>query len=289
MIPKIIHQIAPRDKTKWHPLWFPCRESWLNCFNGFEFKLWNDENDIDNLIKTNFSSIYGLFKTLTHIDKINVAKFCILDTYGGIYADMDVFCYKNFYNEIMNEEICFNESKFLEYGNTSFLIDHSLIVSKKKSLFWRSVLDMFYEDNIFLKNNTEQCSGSFLLQKAAIKSNQNIFLFDPFLYNNITGSYDKSFVTKHVRTYRYNSEPKTNIIIAKGLIINETASKNLLTFFKSNNIEYDILTFNNFNFFFDYSKNNFFTKENYLQLNYDIAYFKHCLATELNKVDFNYS
>lgn len=289
MIPKIIHQIAPKDKSKWHPLWFPCRESWLKSFQGFDFKLWNDREDIDNLVKSKYSSIYDLFKTLSHIDKINVAKFCILDSYGGILSDIDIFCYKNFYNEIAKNEMCFNESKFLEYGDTSYIIDHSLIASKKNSKFWHTVLKTLYQDNIFIKNNVERCSGSFLLQKASIKSKQDIFFFDPFLYNNITGSYNKNFVTKHVRTSRYSKEPTSKILIASGLIINEIISEKIITFLDSKNIPYNILNCNNFNFYVDYSKNNFFTKENYLRLNYEIALFKYSLFNELNNANLKYT
>lgn len=32
VIPKIIHQLAPTDITKWHPLWSHCQNSWKNIF-----------------------------------------------------------------------------------------------------------------------------------------------------------------------------------------------------------------------------------------------------------------
>jgi hypothetical protein len=28
-IPKIIHHIAPKDKSRWHDTWEPCLQSWL--------------------------------------------------------------------------------------------------------------------------------------------------------------------------------------------------------------------------------------------------------------------
>jgi len=102
-IPKIIHQIAPSDKTQWHPVWEECHNSWLLQFPEpeYEHKLWNDEDDLENLIKNEFPFFLSIFQKYPYkIQKIDMARYCILFKYGGIYADMDYFCYKNFYNTL---------------------------------------------------------------------------------------------------------------------------------------------------------------------------------------------
>jgi len=99
-IPKIIHQIAPSDKSKWHPLWFECQKTWLINYpdSEYEYKLWNDEDDLENLIKNNFPFFFKDFKSYPFkIQRIDIARYFILLKYGGIYADMDFYCYNNFY------------------------------------------------------------------------------------------------------------------------------------------------------------------------------------------------
>jgi mannosyltransferase OCH1-like enzyme len=53
-IPKIIHQTAPADRSKWHAIWTPCQKSWRTQFPDWEYKMWTDE-DLEDLIKTKYS------------------------------------------------------------------------------------------------------------------------------------------------------------------------------------------------------------------------------------------
>ena len=38
-VPKIIHQTAPRDKTKWNPIWEPCQKTWRLHFPDYEYRI----------------------------------------------------------------------------------------------------------------------------------------------------------------------------------------------------------------------------------------------------------
>ena len=50
-IPKIIHQLAPADKSKWHPVWTICSESWKNVYpSNFQHIIWSDENANDIVV-----------------------------------------------------------------------------------------------------------------------------------------------------------------------------------------------------------------------------------------------
>jgi hypothetical protein len=143
MIPKIIHQIAPKNLKKWHPIWKECQDSWIKQFPKSEFKyiLWNDTNDIDNLIKNKFPNYLTLYKSLPfHITKIDFARFCILYEYGGIYADMDMYCYKNFYS-YLSEDLYIVES-WEEWGEKA---QNSLMCSSKNNPFWNKCLEKINE------------------------------------------------------------------------------------------------------------------------------------------------
>jgi len=101
LIPKIIHQTAPENISKWHPIWKFCQDSWKSNFASeeYEYKFWNDD-DNDRFIKKDFPEYYKLFCDFDKdiILKVDFVRYAILYKYGGIYADMDFYCSKNFYN-----------------------------------------------------------------------------------------------------------------------------------------------------------------------------------------------
>lgn len=102
-IPLILHQMAPRDESQWHPIWRPCQQSWLEHFSGFEYQMWDAERT-ELFVKEKFPERYAYFSSCPlHIIKIDLARFMILSFYGGVYADMDMYCYRNFYAELDKE------------------------------------------------------------------------------------------------------------------------------------------------------------------------------------------
>jgi len=114
IIPKIIHHIAPLNQLQWNPIWHKCRNSWIENFPEYQIKLWNDNTDLNDLIETyypQFAKNYHEFPF--KIMKINFARFALLHHYGGIYADMDIFCYKNFHEILSKHDLFFIENFFI--------------------------------------------------------------------------------------------------------------------------------------------------------------------------------
>lgn len=162
MIPKIIHHTAPEDRCKWHNIWYECRQSWEDNFPEFEFKFWNDE-DNRNLVKNDYPEFLEMYDNLPHkIMRVDFVRFCILHKYGGIYSDMDIFCYKNFYNNLV-EDIYIIES-WQEWGE---VVQNSLMVSTVNENFWIECMKKskeFYEENIEIFNLYEKLSYNSLVQ-----------------------------------------------------------------------------------------------------------------------------
>jgi mannosyltransferase OCH1-like enzyme len=117
-IPKIVHQIAPIDKSKWHPIWEECQTTWLQNFPSgeYEYRLWNDEDDLEKLIQEEFPFFIETFKSYPFkIQRIDMARYFILLKYGGMYADMDFYCYKNFYETLDQSKPSIAESPWIEH------------------------------------------------------------------------------------------------------------------------------------------------------------------------------
>jgi mannosyltransferase OCH1-like enzyme len=135
-IPKIIHQTAPADKTKWNDIWFKCQESWKKHFPDFEYKMWTDE-DLDQLIKNDFLWFYEIYEKYDkNIKRIDIARYFILHKYGGIYADMDYICFKNFYDLLPKDKVSIAISRFPE----NEYMQNALMISPKEHPFWMNVI-----------------------------------------------------------------------------------------------------------------------------------------------------
>ena len=65
--------------------------------------MWDAER-IDAFVQQSFPEHYAAYASAPlHIIKIDLARYLILYVHGGIYADMDVYCYSNFYSELEKE------------------------------------------------------------------------------------------------------------------------------------------------------------------------------------------
>lgn len=281
-IPRIVHQIAPRDKDLWHPFWFKCQQSWLDHFNDCEYILWNDREEIDNFVHKNypeFSNLYNLFPV--HIMKIDFVRLCFLHKFGGIYADMDYFVYKNFYDKLeknvgfienltneyttaqFENSLMYSEPEnpflyeLMKYTKTCFIHHRSLF--KKNSENWRSV------ENDKLVNNT---TGSGMISTAVehFKKYFNIGFLKCRLFNNRPGAYDKEFFGKHVHSSIWGNEYSVNkpdhLLIKNGLMYNMFG--NAVDNLPNLTMPYEIIHMENFDFYKDYT-NGVYLKENNLE------------------------
>lgn len=277
MIQKIIHQIAPSDQDLWHPLWKKCHKSWLNNFPDFEYKLWNDQEDIDNFVKEYYPKYYSLYKAFPyHVMRIDFARLCIIHHFGGIYADMDVFCYQNFYNDL-TEDFYLAENLTNEF--TTALYENSLMIAKKNLPFfefcmmyskiwfieWRTRFEKNSDnwrtsENCFLVNNI---TGSGMICGALANTKQKVSPLNCREFNNRPGSYHPSFKTKHTHTAIWGNEyldiENKKLLIYKGIVYNKSHINDSTLALKPL-----ILEFEEFDFYYDYT-DNIFLRDNNLE------------------------
>lgn len=146
-IPKIIHSIAPLDKSKWHVDWQQCYQTWPQHFKeGFEFKLWNDEEDLENFVIEHYPEFLSFYQELPiKIMKIDIARLLILHKFGGIFHDMDYICYANFFDEVNENANQYNIQTFFvqhTFGIIGGYFQNSLVVSKPKNNFLLDVIKL---------------------------------------------------------------------------------------------------------------------------------------------------
>lgn len=219
-ISKIIHHIAPTNRSRWHPMWERCYPSWQEQFVDFEHKLWNDEEDIDNIVRDYYPEYYDTYLEFPlHIMRIDFARFCILHRHGGIYADMDVYCYKNFYDGLAN-------SVYIQqapYGDVP--IENALMASEPNNEFWLKCMNKsveIYNDKVKRRENTlhikdrldqlivTSATGPHLVFEVLKENQLGIDILPGILYNNHGLSYHPEYRTKHMLTGMWGKEATDN-------------------------------------------------------------------------------
>ena len=237
-IPKIIHLIAPSDRKKWHPIWKQCYKSWKKNFSNFQFMEW-DEHELEDFVFNFYPEFIDTYMEFpVKIMRLDFARFCLLHYYGGIYTDMDFYCYKNFYNEIKEHDNSIVELLYKDDHNSSHLgrfvgsfdphenhiLENALMCSKGKTDFFYECMKesanrfvKFKENNPSLKPHEPiqvskeinlifptyivlHITGNSVISDLYIKQCSKVNILKGVLYNNHSMSYDTLYRTKHMHT-----------------------------------------------------------------------------------------
>jgi mannosyltransferase OCH1-like enzyme len=168
-LPKIIHQMWPKDKPM--PVhvdtWF---RKWDTIFPGIEHRLWSDE-DIQKLIETDFPWFMPTFKAYPYnIMKVDAARPFVLYKYGGLYADMDYEPLQNFWNRLPDDIPSFVESFWAHEP-----IQNSLITSPPGHPFWNYTFSLMMQRASDIRvggpMDTLQLTGPLMVEEALKRYN----------------------------------------------------------------------------------------------------------------------
>jgi mannosyltransferase OCH1-like enzyme len=217
MIPKIIHQIAPKNRGKWHPVWNTCHSSWKG---DYTFILWNDSDEIDNFIKETFPERFDFYQSLPlHIMKLDYVRYALLYEYGGIYADMDVYFYEDFYENLKSSICLLEPMTFLP--DTNQVIMQCLMASSAKNSFWLSCMNecekkTFVPENVVYSEQVMKNTGPGFLYEMYLKYHQlhEIQLLPSKYYHPSPVDYYEGMKTKHMKTQIWGSEAMDQLKIA---------------------------------------------------------------------------
>ena len=127
----IIHLLAPKDKSKWDPIWHKCYNIWES--SPYEIKMWYDE-DIDNLLREDDKEFYTTYlNKLDPIYKYDYVRYIILEKFGGAYFDIDVEILFDFISLLNPNKIYISE------GENNCLVSNHIMVSPPDHEFWYNI------------------------------------------------------------------------------------------------------------------------------------------------------
>lgn len=201
MIPLLIHQTAPSDRSRWLPIWETCQDTVKEHFDGFVYKLWDDE-DLEEFIRLKYPWFLQQYLDYpSHIMRVDAARYFILDTYGGIYIDMDFEVCKPFYHQLHQDKVSLVESSYRETET----YQNSLMASPPKHPFWnevfRELLSPTYE---YYKESVLDATGPRMLDRVLERTGMSVHTLPAFQFNprpaSTTYQNTDSLFTRHYYT-----------------------------------------------------------------------------------------
>lgn len=179
MIPHIIHQTAPADKSKWSPIWEKCQNSVMEHFTGFIYKMWDDD-ELEQLISTKYPWFLQQYLSYpSTIMRVDAARYFILDTYGGIYIDMDMEIYKNFYAQLSQDKVSVVESSYRETEKHQ----NSLMASPPRHPFWNEVFRELMSTFDYYKKSVLDATGPRMLDRVIERTGIPVYVLPALHYN----------------------------------------------------------------------------------------------------------
>lgn len=169
--------------------------------------MWNDD-DIDNLIKDSFKEYWKVYQLFPyHILKLDFSRYAMLYMYGGIYVDMDMFCYKNFYDELDHDTILL-QSPFKDE-----IVQDSMIISSKHNEFMlycmnESQINYYTYHNVSERiNYIKNVCGPYQISKCYESWKDKIKILEHKRYNPVLDAgHDENIVTRHMLTGMWGKE-----------------------------------------------------------------------------------
>jgi hypothetical protein len=174
MIEKIVHFIWIQGYENIPPDYIKNIEHNKTILNDYIFNCWDDDKIIDLLINQlqEYPNIYNAYKeSKIYAQKADIARYCIIYLYGGIYLDTDCICYKKL-------DIFLKYNFFCAYDGSVFVkpkIINGVFGSIKKGNIMLSLMNNLQKINIKLLN-----SNFYLLDTAGMT----------FFYNTILKNSD---------------------------------------------------------------------------------------------------
>jgi hypothetical protein len=129
--------MAPTDDaSKWPLIWIHCQQSWKSHHPDFEYVLWTDET-LEELVRTIYPNHYDVWKDYpAQIHRADFARALILYNFGGIYADMDYYCNKRFFESLPIGVVAVAESPWVPRE----MMQNALMISPSRHPYWHYVI-----------------------------------------------------------------------------------------------------------------------------------------------------
>jgi Glycosyltransferase sugar-binding region containing DXD motif len=137
MIPKIIHQIWMQGADTVPSKYSFARATWREKNPLWEIKTW-DEVELRKLIQgTRWENVLQYTRRL--IQRADILRCAVLEKYGGVYVDMDMYCLKPLDDLLVSSKIQVGETSFkgVPLIKNAMRLNNGIIFAPALHSFWQ--------------------------------------------------------------------------------------------------------------------------------------------------------
>jgi hypothetical protein len=176
-----IHQILINDTNKL-PDEFPeyhsiCYEQIKKLYPNKEYHLYSGK-ELEEIIRDNFhSDVFTAYKKLKPYSyKADLARYCILYLYGGLYIDLNLYFINTIPDLYKLEFFAFRD--IIKTSKRSWSVATSIIFARKESKIMKKCIDIVVDNckKEYYGISTLDVSACIVLGKAIMSSNETIDL-----------------------------------------------------------------------------------------------------------------
>ena len=130
---KIIHQTAA-DINKISPPFDSFVASVKRTHPTWKYMFWSDQDNF-KIVHDHYSDMLEVYNKVSPVQKSDIARYCILHKYGGLYIDIDIYCNKSLEPLIKPDKVMLAPSSPLFiFGKKSYT--NYIMYSSKNHPFW---------------------------------------------------------------------------------------------------------------------------------------------------------
>ncbi|CAF1132610.1 unnamed protein product [Adineta steineri] len=144
-IPEIIHQMWKTTDLSTYPI-NNSHNKWKLFYPNYKFILWTDKQIEELILKNDYKYLYSIYKSYFYsIQRADLARLIILHSYGGIYADLDVYPQ----DTNLDKLILKNASFIIGRSSTDICLVNHFLISEKHSNILNSILRKIFQKSFF--------------------------------------------------------------------------------------------------------------------------------------------
>lgn len=136
-VPKVLHQIWMQGKDAVPSKYAAARATWTQVHPDWEIRVW-DEADLIALIRgTPWETPLRLCRRL--IQRADVLRCAVLERFGGVYADMDMYALKSLDPLLHDDRIQVGQTTFqgVPFVHHFMRVNNGIILCPPSSPFWK--------------------------------------------------------------------------------------------------------------------------------------------------------
>lgn len=152
----------------------------------WEYRFWSDWDNLA-LIQSRYPALLGVYRSALRIQRADIARYCILDTYGGLYVDIDIYCLRPLDALIHPDTVTLASSPAMFGGETSYT--NYLMYSPPGHRFWGQLLNEIQTEldkpRYWIRTLQVASSTGRNMLTGLVKRFPEVRKFDPHLVYNL--------------------------------------------------------------------------------------------------------